>query len=102
MAVIVSAMSRSSRRLSLPCLTLVLLAGCGGATWDKPGATQDVVQKDGEECWEQARTQARSYTAPATGGVMVGAPADRPVGRAMDEGAAFQECMRGKGYSEKK
>jgi hypothetical protein len=87
----------------LACLTLVLLAAaCGGASWDKPGATQDVVQKDGEECWEKARTQARSYTAPASGGVMVGAPADRPVGRAMDEGAAFQECMRAKGYSEKR
>src|SRR3954469_15025236 len=61
----------------LACLTLVLLAACGGASWDKPGATQDVVQKDGEECWDKARTQARSYTAPASGGVMVGSPAAR-------------------------
>jgi hypothetical protein len=102
MAAIVSAMSRSSRRLSLACLTLALVAACGGATWDKPGTTQDVVQKDGEDCWEKARIQARSYTSPATGGVAVGAPADRPVGRAMDEGAAFQDCMRAKGYSEKR
>jgi hypothetical protein len=83
-------------------LTL-LLAACSTASWDKPGATKESVQKDGDECWEKGRLQSRSYATPApSGGVVVGAPADKSRDRAMDQTAEFQRCMRDRGYSEKK
>ena len=83
-------------------LLFILLAACTPAKWDKPGATDASIQEDGQQCWETARAQARSYTSPAPDGVIVGAPVDRSRDRSMDETANFQRCMRGKGYSEKK
>jgi len=81
---------------------LPLLVACSTASWDKPGATKESIQADGEECWEKARVGARSYTTPAPDGVVVGAPADRSRDRAMDQTGAFQQCMHDKGYSEKR
>src|SRR5262249_14297388 len=83
-------------------LPVLFLAACTPATWDKPGATQASIQEDGQACWERARTQARSFTTPAPDGVIVGAPADRARDRSMDETAIFQQCMRDKGYTEKR
>jgi hypothetical protein len=88
--------------LSRHAFAALLLAACSTASWDKPGATHESVQKDGEQCWEEARTGARRYTTPAPDGVVVGAPADRSRDRAMDQTGAFQQCMHDKGYSEKR
>jgi hypothetical protein len=91
------------KRPGIAWILTLLLASCSTASWDKPGATKESVQKDGDDCWEDARVKARSYTSPsAGGGVVVGAPASQSRDRAMDQTAEFQRCMRDKGYSEKR
>lgn len=90
------------RRFPPAWILLLLLGACSTASWDKPGATPELVQKDGQECWDKAYNVARSSATGTTEGMVVGAPADRRRDRAMDEQGAFQQCMRDKGYSEKK
>jgi hypothetical protein len=88
------------RTVLLPAV--LVLAACTPAKWEKPGATEASIQEDGNQCWEKARTQARSYTTPSPDGVIVGAPVDRARDRSMDETAIFQQCMRDKGYTTSK
>ena len=88
------------RRAALLVVTLVVLAGCtrvldiSGSEWRKANASIQQVTYDQVEC---ARATERAGDLPDT---IVGGLADAIV-RPMEDrkrGAAYDECMRSRGY----
>ena len=84
--------------------TSLALAACAApvAHWEKPGATQAMVDEAVQDCRVQARLSPEQrvgtqLTRPGTAGAM-----DRIEEREGREAEQFQRCMRGKGYSAKR
>jgi hypothetical protein len=82
-------------------LPVLLLAACSTAQWDKPGATQGVVDADLRSC----STVAQSFaTLPqprttSTGIEIQPHPTDRDADRQLQLSQRVQACMREKGYA---
>lgn len=81
-----------------------LIAACAApaAHWEKPGATQTMVDEAVQECRVQARLSPEQrvgtqLSRPGTAGAM-----DRIEEREGREAERFQRCMLGKGYSAKR
>ena len=91
-------------------LGLLLLAGCTGAQWDKPGATSASIDADLRGCVAAAqavpalpspRTTSNSVEV-RTGPSGVGVQTAGTYGDAdlqLQEGQRVQDCMRQKGYA---
>ncbi len=91
-------------------LSLVLLAACSTAHWEKTGATQASIDADLSACSAMAQaapalpsprttsTSVEVRTSPTGVGVQTaGAYGDSD--QRLQEGQRLQDCMRGKGYT---
>lgn len=81
---------------------LLGLVGCGGGTYNKPGATQAEFDRDLAQCRYEAASSASAYGSSETRRSASGA-AGQGVGDAVAESGRRSElidlCLRARGYS---
>lgn len=99
-------------RIAIVRIALLLLLSAGVAScaapaapsWQKPGAGEAVVARDTAECHDTAEQEAelrypRGFTTPALSGPGLAMAQQRDnTERANAVTAAFNGCMRGRGY----
>jgi hypothetical protein len=92
--------TRHSRDLAI--VLAVALAACAAPVttrWEKAGAAPEQVKQDSEDCRVQVRLAPRELTVPAPSPSTTAKVLSREEERAVQDGQAFQKCMRDKGYT---
>ena len=95
---------------------VLLLAGCATPQWTKPGASSEQLASDLKECQDSAfkEVNSRPHGYPTMGPAVLQAPSDRrlnrypgtfadPYGeRYAEELRLENDCMRGRGYAQRR
>ena len=83
-------------------LGVLFLAGCASTVqWDKPGATREAADTDGQSCSVAAQSYAtlpRPRTGP-TGVDLNTIGSERDADRQLQQAQRVEDCMRRKGYT---